>query len=380
MEAFVQGVSVHGVVQARSSFACSTQQRSAVFAAKSASASSRCVANGVTGLRATSELDQLKEMTVIVADTGDIDSIKKYKPTDATTNPSLIYAASQMPQYKSIVDSAVQYGVENSPNGASVSEVVELVRDKLSALFGAEISKIVPGYVSIEVDARLSFDYEASVAKAYRILKLAEESGLPRERVLIKLATTWEGCRVAECLQKDGINCNMTLLFSIAQAVAAADAGAKLISPFVGRILDWYKKARGVDSIPASEDPGVLSVRQIHEYYKCFGYDTIVMGASFRSKDEVLELAGCDRLTIAPKLLQELKEGTSTVVRKLGPPETCQAEKIEMDEPTYRWMMNEDPMATEKLAEGIRNFAKDTDLLDGQLAILVKEKLGAAVV
>jgi len=322
-------------------------------------------------VRMASELEQLQKYTVIVADTGDIDSIKQYTPTDGTTNPSLIYQAAQMPEYKALVDEAVNYGKSHAGPGASTDDIVEIVRDKLFALFGAEIGKIVPGYVSIEVDARLSFDVEKSVKKAYRLLELAEESGLPRERVLIKLATTWEGCRVAALLEKQGIRCNMTLLFSLVQAVAAAEAGATLISPFVGRILDWYKKALGVNSIPIEEDPGVVSVRQIHEYYKCFGYDTIVMGASFRSKDEVLALAGCDRLTISPKLLKELKDGTGEVVRRLGPPELCSAERVMADEASFRYAMNQDAMATEKLAEGIRGFAKDTESLNAQLAALV---------
>lgn len=297
------------------------------------------------------QVEQLKHLTTIVADTGDIEAIRKYKPQDATTNPSLIYKASMMPAYASLIDDAVKNGKGD----------LGTTMDELAVNFGAEITKIVPGYVSTEVDARLSFDTEATIAKARSIIASYQEKGIDKSRILIKIAATWEGIKAAEILEKEGIACNLTLIFSKAQAIACAEANCTLISPFVGRIMDWYKKSEGVDGYAAKDDPGVLSVQSIFKYYKKFGYKTIVMGASFRNKEEVLELAGCDRLTISPGLLEQLTTCTDEVVQVLDA-EACADEDIKkfaMDEKTFRWMMNEDPMATEKLAEGIRNFAKD---------------------
>ncbi|KAL7488890.1 hypothetical protein ACHAW6_014480 [Cyclotella cf. meneghiniana] len=303
----------------------------------------------------TSQVDQLKKLTTVVCDTGDVNAIKKFSPQDATTNPSLIYKAATMPEYSSIVDDAVAYGK------GDLSLTMVRVQDKLAVAFGTEITKIVPGYVSTEVDARLSFDTEATVKKAKELIKLYEEVGVQKERILIKIAATWEGIQAAKILEKDGITCNVTLIFSIAQAIACAEVGATLISPFVGRIMDWYKKAKGVDSFEPAEDPGVLSVTAIYNYYKKYGYETIVMGASFRNTGEILELAGCDRLTISPQLLEELAHGTGDVPQKLdaSKAEAMDIPKVEMTESNFRWMMNEDAMATEKLAEGIRGFAAD---------------------
>lgn len=299
-----------------------------------------------------SQLDQLKEMTTIVADTGEIDEIKKYKPTDATTNPSLIYKAAQIDEYKPLVKDAIAYGKGN----------LDLALTKIFVNFGAEILKIVPGRVSTEVDARLSFDIEGSLAKAHQYIDLYKEAGIPKERILIKLASTWEGVQAARVLEKEGIHCNMTLMFSLAQAIACAEAGATLISPFVGRILDWYKKAEGKEAYAPHDDPGVASVTAIYTYYKKFGYSTQIMGASFRNSGEITELAGCDLLTIAPPLLKELSEAEGNLPRKLDPAgaQSASIEKISVDEKAFRWMLNEDAMATEKLAEGIRNFTKDT--------------------
>ena len=299
-----------------------------------------------------SKLDQLKSMTTIVADTGDIDSIKAFHPTDCTTNPSLILKAASMPQYKHLVDEAIVWG--RSHNAVS-SEIT----DRLAVNFGVELTKIVPGRVSTEVDADLSFDAAGSIAKARALIAAYEARGVGRERILIKLASTWEGIEAARVLQKDGIDCNMTLLFSLAQAAAAADAGAFLISPFVGRILDWFKAAEGKDYTPET-DPGVLSVRQIFAYYKTHGIKTVVMGASFRSAGEIEALAGCDRLTIAPNLLDELSKDNGTLERKLFADRPAAAPaRMNLDEKTFRWLLNEDRMATEKLSDGIRLFAKD---------------------
>jgi len=302
-------------------------------------------------------------MTKVVADTGDFASMKEFAPEDATTNPSLIYKATGMPVYKHLLDEAVLYA-KNSKDVKTDEDRLDLAMDRLSVAFGLEILKIVPGYVSTEVDARLSFDAEASVKRAKRIIKMYEENGVDKSRILIKLATTWEGLEAARVLKKDGIMCNMTLLFSFAQAVACAEAGVHLISPFVGRILDWFKKAEGKDSYEPSKDPGVVSVTRIYKYYKTYGYNTIVMGASFRNIQEITELAGCDRLTIAPALLKELSElqGLPKKLSKdaIGAPEP----KITLDEKAFRWMMNEDAMATEKLAEGIRGFAADLKKLE----------------
>lgn len=315
-------------------------------------------------------LEQLKTYTQVVADTGDFASIEVYKPVDATTNPSLIYAASQEEKYKYLIDDAIKFAKESSSNR---DEQLSKAMDKLAVNFGLEILKIVPGRASTEVDARLSFDTEATVDKARELIALYEQNGVSRERVLIKIASTWEGIKAAEILEKEGIRCNLTLLFSHVQAVACAEAGVRLISPFVGRILDWYKKDRGVDNIPANEDPGVLSVKSIYNYYKKFGYKTQVMGASFRNIGEICELAGCDLLTIAPKLLSELENTNEKLTKKLDADEAAQMdiEKITVDEKTFRWMMNEDAMATEKLAEGIRNFTKDLIKLEDQVKLML---------
>jgi len=308
-------------------------------------------------------LTQLKSYTKVVADTGDFETMISYQPIDATTNPSLIYAASQNAKYRSLIADAIQYA-----KSVSGDKPVQLTRamDKLAVNFGLEILKIVPGRVSTEVDARLSFDTQATVAKAREIIALYEENGISRERILIKIASTWEGINAAEIIEKEGIHCNLTLLFSKAQAIRCAEAGVTLISPFVGRILDWHKKERGVSSIPGAEDPGVQSVTEIYHYYKKFGYNTIVMGASFRNIDEIIELAGCDALTISPSLLKILENTEGILVKKLIPEASKQMDikQIEMNEKTFRWMMNEDAMATEKLAEGIRKFTEDLTKLE----------------
>ncbi len=312
-------------------------------------------------------LEQLKNYTQVVADTGDFQSIEAYKPVDATTNPSLIYAASQDAKYKHLIDDAIEFARKSSQDKA-----VQLSKamDKLAVNFGLEILKIVPGRASTEVDARLSFDTEATVKKAREIIALYEENGISRERILIKIASTWEGIKAAEIVEKEGIHCNLTLLFSQAQAIACAEAGVRLISPFVGRILDWHKKDRGVSEIPAPEDPGVISVTNIFNYYKKFGYPVQVMGASFRNIGEICELAGSDLLTISPNLLKELEQTEGKLERKLDAEKAkaMDIEKIHMDEKTFRWMMNEDAMATEKLAEGIRNFTKDLVKLEKQIS------------
>ncbi|MBL9114455.1 MAG: transaldolase [Verrucomicrobiaceae bacterium] len=303
------------------------------------------------------QLDQLKQHTVVVADTGDFESMKAYKPQDATTNPSLILAAAQKPEYRSLVDKAVADLKGGSLSGAGL---VDAVMDRILVNFGQEILKIVPGRVSTEVDARLSFDRDGTLAKARQIIALYEGAGTSRDRILIKIASTWEGIKAAEVLEKEGIHCNLTLLFSLAQAVACAEGGIKLISPFVGRILDWYKKSTGKD-YTAVEDPGVQSVTAIYNYYKQFGYGTEVMGASFRNKGEIVELAGCDLLTISPALLGELQASTDALVPKLNVADAKAAklERLTLDEKAFRWMLNEDAMATEKTAEGIRKFGED---------------------
>lgn len=311
-------------------------------------------------------LEQLKKLTTVVADTGDFTSIEEYKPMDATTNPSLIYAVSQNPRFAPLLREAITYA-----KGQSDDEDVQLniAMDKVAVNFGLKILEIVPNRVSTEVDARLSFDKEASIAKARDLIALYEAEGISRDRVLIKLAATWEGIRAAEVLEKEGIHCNLTLLFSFAQAVACADAGVKLISPFVGRILDWHKKDRGVEEIAPEEDPGVLSVKKIYNYYKKFDYKTEIMGASFRNIGEITELAGCDLLTISPALLNELATTEGTLKPQLTPElaKESDLEKITVDEKTFRWMLNEDAMATEKLAEGIRNFTVDLIRLEKQV-------------
>ncbi len=307
-------------------------------------------------------LDQLRKMTVVVADTGDFESIAQYQPRDATTNPSLLYKAAQMPHYRSLVDEAIAAGQTAS---GDLAEQTESCIDRLFIAFGKEILQIIPGRVSTEVDARLSFDTEATIKKARRLIALYKAEGIERERILIKIASTWEGIRAAERLEKEGIHCNLTLLFGFPQAVACAEAGVTLISPFVGRIHDWYCKDRGVKTIPAAEDPGVHSVTQIYHYFKKFDYATEIMGASFRNTGEITELAGCDLLTISPDLLGELQEHEGTLVRKLSV-ETARAqtlERLHLDEKTFRWMLNEDAMATEKLADGIRRFNADLSKL-----------------
>lgn len=308
------------------------------------------------------ELEQLKTFTTVVADSGDFATLKQYAPRDATTNPSLILKAATMPEYAHLLDAAIAEGRKAGLAGAAL--VKEIV-DQLLVGFGAEILKIVPGRVSTETDANLSFDAAALVAKARKFIALYAQRGIPRERILIKIATTWEGVRAAEELEREGIHCNMTLLFSLVQAVACAEAKAQLISPFVGRILDWYRTRTGQSYAP-SDDPGVLSVREIFNYYKKFGHATEVMGASFRSKGEILELAGCDLLTISPALLGELQQGTGTVTRQLSPESAKQSgiERLEITEKSFRWLMNENAMATEKTAEGIRLFAVDTVKLE----------------
>ncbi len=305
----------------------------------------------------TSKLEQLRAMTTVVADTGDMEAIRAFKPTDCTTNPTLILKAAQMEAYKHLVDEAIEWG-------KSHRAVTSQVTDRLAVNFGAELTRIVPGRVSTEVDADLSFDTQGSVQKARALIADYETRGISRERILIKLASTWEGIRAAEILQKEGIDCNMTLIFSIAQAAACADANAFLISPFVGRILDWYVKSTG-QTYTAETDPGVLSVRAIYAYYKTHGIKTVVMGASFRNIGEIEALAGCDRLTISPQLLDELAKSDASLQRKLDPaarnPDT--PARMALDEKAFRFMMNEDAMATEKLAEGIRLFAKDLQTL-----------------
>jgi transaldolase len=303
-------------------------------------------------------LEQLKKQSIVVADSGDFESVKKFKPVDATTNPSLIYAASLNSKYAYLIDDAIAFAKSKFTNNQNR---LSLAISKLFVVFGAEILKIVPGRVSTETDARLSFDSEGTVKKAHELISLYEEVGIGRERILIKIASTWEGIRAAEQLTKEGIHCNMTLLFSLPQAIASAEAGVQLISPFVGRILDWYKKNQGIQQIMPKEEPGVLLVSNIYNYYKKFGFKTEIMGASFRNTGEIIELAGCDLLTISPELLKELEETEGVVERKLIPEKAKEAaiEKLELDEKKFRWMMNEDAMATEKLAEGIRKFTED---------------------
>jgi transaldolase len=310
-----------------------------------------------------SKLDQLKLITTVVADTGDIEAIAEYEPTDATTNPSLLLKAAQMAQYQHLLDDAIDYAMRKSDTRDS--RAINMM-DKLAVNFGVEILKIVPGRISSEVDARLSFDTNATIARAERLMALYDQAGIGTDRVLIKIASTWEGIRAADILEDRGIHCNLTLMFSLAQAIASAEAGVTLISPFVGRIMDWYKKAEGVDGYAPADDPGVKSVARIYNYYKKHGYQTTVMGASFRNSDEILELAGCDLLTIAPQLMDELDDAAGEVPRKLDPEKAraMDIETMDMHEAAFRWMLNEDAMATEKLAEGIRNFTTDTEKLE----------------
>ncbi len=315
-------------------------------------------------------LEQLKQYTIVVADTGDIQAIEKFKPRDATTNPSLITAAAQMPQYQKIVDETLKEARRELGEAASSEEVAKLAVDWLAVAFGKKILEIIPGRVSTEVDARLSYDTEGTVNKARYLISLYEKAGVNRERVLIKIASTWEGIRAAEILEKEGIHCNLTLLFGFHQAVACAEAGVTLISPFVGRILDWYKKETGRDYFPGPEDPGVQSVTRIYNYYKKFGYKTEVMGASFRNIEEICELAGCDLLTISPKLLEELQSKEGELPRKLSPEKAAamDIEKITMDRETFDKMHSQDRMAREKLDEGIKGFTKALETLEQFLA------------
>ncbi|XXT21988.1 transaldolase [Sorangium sp. So ce429] len=318
-------------------------------------------------------LERLKAYTVVVADTGDINSIEKFRPQDATTNPSLITAAAQMAEYTDIVGGALAWAQKEASRGDEPGDAVSLAFDRLAVDFGLRILKIIPGRVSTEVDARLSHDTQATIEKGRRIIRLYEEAGVSRERVLIKIASTWEGIRAAEVLEKEGIHCNLTLLFGLHQAIACAEAGVTLISPFVGRILDWYLRDTGRKSYAPAEDPGVVSVTKIYNYYKKHGYKTEVMGASFRNLDEIKELAGCDLLTISPKLLAELASASGDLPRKLDP-EAARAmniEKITMDEATFRAMHAADRMASDKLGEGIDGFVKAL----GSLEVLLRERL-----
>ncbi|QLL29171.1 transaldolase [Thermosynechococcus sichuanensis E542] len=314
-------------------------------------------------------LEQLRQMTVVVADTGDILAIEKFTPRDATTNPSLITAAAQMKEYQPIVDETLRKVKADLGSGATSREIVSLAVDRLAVAFGLKILQIIPGRVSTEVDARLSYDTAATVQKARDLIAQYEAGGVGRDRVLIKIASTWEGIRAAEILEKEGIHCNLTLLFGFHQAIACAEAGVTLISPFVGRILDWYKKKTGRAAYPGPEDPGVISVTKIYNYYKKFGYPTEVMGASFRNIGEIIELAGCDLLTISPALLQELQNTEGELQRKLDPAiaATLDIEKVAMDEATFRKMHAADEMASEKLDEGIKGFTKALETLEGLL-------------
>ncbi|MFT5592633.1 MAG: transaldolase [Oceanicoccus sp.] len=315
------------------------------------------------------KLQQLKNMTSVVADTGDIEAIKRYLPEDATTNPSLVYKAAQLDQYRPLIEEAAQWA------GSQPGAVLENTLDMVSVKLGIEILKTVPGYVSTEVDARLSFDTIATINKARRLISLYEDAGIERSRILIKIASTWEGIQAAKILEEEGITCNLTLLFNMAQAVACAQADITLISPFVGRILDWYKKAEGVEHYPGPKDPGVVSVSRIYQYFKTHNYNTIVMGASFRNIEEIECLAGCDKLTISPDLLSALSKDEGSLIQVLSSSTKAQEEKWDtLTESQFRWHLNEDAMATEKLAEGIRNFTKDIVLLE---ALLTSEYLAA---
>jgi transaldolase len=315
-------------------------------------------------------LDQLREMTVVVADTGDIQAIEKFKPRDATTNPSLITAAAQMPQYQSIVDDTLKGARATLGAGADASQVASLAFERLAVSFGLKILEIIPGRVSTEVDARLSYNIDATVTKGREIIAQYEAAGVARDRILIKVAATWEGIKAAEILETEGIHCNLTLLFGMHQAIACAEANITLISPFVGRILDWYKKDTGRDSYAPAEDPGVLSVTEVYNYYKKFGYSTEVMGASFRNIGEITELAGCDLLTIAPSLLAELQATEATLPRKLDPKAATgkAIEKINVNKALFDKMHAENRMAKDKLAEGIDGFAKALETLEKLLA------------
>ena len=324
-------------------------------------------------------LDQLSEMTVVVADTGDLEAIRKFTPRDATTNPSLILAAAQIPAYQSLIDEALRSSRRLIGSNAPVEDVVHEALDEISVIFGKEILKIVPGRVSTEVDARLSWDTAATVEKGRKLIRLYNDAGISNDRVLIKIASTWEGIKAAEILEREGIHCNLTLLFGFGQAVACAEAGVTLISPFVGRILDWFKADTGRDSYPGPEDPGVISVTRIFNYYKTFGYTTEVMGASFRNLDEITELAGCDLLTISPKLLDQLRESPAVLQRKLDAAlSNCQEAQIHVDRERFDALMADDRMASDKLSEGIKGFSKAIETLEQQLAHRLAEVEGGA--
>ena len=314
-------------------------------------------------------LEQLSAMTVVVADTGDLEAIRRFTPRDATTNPSLILAAAQIPAYENLIDEALRSSRRLLGESAPVEQVVHEALDEISVIFGKEILKIVPGRVSTEVDARLSYDTEATIEKGRKLIRLYNDSGISNDRVLIKIASTWEGIKAAEVLEKDGIHCNLTRLFGFSQAVACAEASVTLISPFVGRILDWFKADTGRDSYPGPEDPGVISVTSIFNYFKTYGYKTEIMGASFRNLDEITELAGCDLLTISPKLLDQLRNSDAALMRKLDPANLAPvAEQMHVDQDRFISMMAEDRMATDKLSEGIKGFSKAIETLEQQLA------------
>lgn len=321
-------------------------------------------------------LDSLKTSTTVVADTGDIEAIAQFKPQDATTNPSLLFNAAQQARYAHLVERALQEASEQG--GDEASQAVEFM-DRLFVSFGREILKIIPGRVSTEVDAGLSFDTEATLAKARKLIGMYEEAGIGRERILIKIASTWEGIRAAEQLEREGIHCNLTLLFSFAQAVACAEARVTLISPFVGRIYDWYKKDKGVPDLPNDDDPGVASVTRIYNYFKKYDYKTQVMGASFRKVEQITNLAGCDLLTISTDLLEKLARTQGEVPVRLTPESAraCDEPRIRLDEKTFRWMHNQDPMAVEKLSDGIRKFYADARKLEEFAQSLVTEKVGS---
>jgi len=318
---------------------------------------------------AANSLEQLKKFTTVVADTGDFEAMKRSKPQDATTNPSLVYTASQLPQYKHLVDEAINYG---KSKGETLEKQIEIAIDKVMVNFGVEILKIVPGRVSTEIDARYAFDTEANIRKAREIIQLYHDAGISKDRILIKVASTWEGIQAAKVLEKEGIHCNLTLLFSLIQAAACAEVGVTLISPFAGRITDFYKAKEG-KTYAAPEDPGVVSVKNIFNYYKHHGYKTVVMGASFRTKEQVLELAGCDLLTVSPQLLDELQNYNIEITRKLDPSKATPVPKLDTSEKNFRWLMNEDEMAESKLSYGIRRFAADLRKLE----VEIKKRLTA---
>src|SRR5215469_7495098 len=319
-------------------------------------------------------LDSLKQYTTVVADTGDIDAIARHRPQDATTNPSLLFQAAQMPAYRHLVEEATEAALTQ---GGDHDRMAEEFIDRLFVLFGYEILAVIPGRVSTEVSASLSFDTEGTIVKARKLISLYEKKGISRDRVLIKIASTWEGIRAASLLECEGIHCNLTLLFSFAQAVACAEASVTLISPFVGRIYDWFKKEKGGPEIPPDQDPGVASVTRIYNYYKRYGYKTQVMGASFRNVNQIVRLAGCDLLTISPDLLNQLETTEGAVERSLDPvnAKASKDERLHLNEKTFRWMHNEDAMATEKLAEGIRKFNSDARHLEGYALSQVKQKV-----